>query len=806
MAKCNKDIAETTKKCTVLLLDIEGTTTSISFVKDKLFPYSAENVEKFLESHWDKEDVKKAVADLRKQAVDDVENKVEDVVPVPAEDASKEDQIVGLVKNVKWQISIDRKAGPLKFLQGLIWKQGYENGDIKGHVYEDVAPALVQWRSVDDKKVYIYSSGSVQAQKLIFGQSEAGDLTKHIDGYFDTEVGAKQEANSYKNIVEKVGVKADEILFLTDIPKEATAATEAGLNCALLDRPGNASLADEDKLTFPVLTSLAELAPSQKRKPDEQEEVQPAKVAKTEAESDVKKEVDIAETSPSKEVKEDIPAPKEAQTIPKEEVESMEVSEAPVEEEVIKTADAKTDNDKEKDQESMETDSAVTEVEIKEVSDVEKIVEEVVNLTPVVEEPAMSEKVEDVKTDKVENKGEEKADVVPEKVDIEIANEADKDVEMQVEKAAPAIIIEEVKAEDKPSCSVIDKLDITDAEPVVEEPVEECAPETTEYIDLMRTEGWPAPVEEDQVAECDEIIAKVDDILTDAKDSKVKNVEKVTEKVESPAEVKKEDKAESPAEDKKEDKTEAQTLETTKEETVVASSLEEKVITVESEKPNEDIEIADVVLEKEVESKEETGDITEKHEMDDVVEQAEEQVEEKEDRTKTSKTNEKDKESKEDTMEVEKSKEDTVEVKVKEITTEKDPTPPILEPNSEKMEEDEKVTEQIESPVDIVKENGSNEPEKTNESAEDRLETNGVDKPLNGESATKSLNGDAQVNGEDAESRVSEESHDKEERLNGTNGAKAAEEESTETEVAEIKVKSIPVDETSVPIEQATEA
>lgn len=224
MANETQEIGDIVKKCKILLLDIEGTTTSISFVKDKLFPYAEEHVQKFLETEWEKEDVKEAVGALRKLALEDQENKVDGAVAIPGEDASKEEQIGGLVSSVKWQMSADRKAGPLKQLQGLIWKQGYDNGDIKGHVYDDVAAALEQWRSTDGQKVYIYSSGSVQAQKLLFGQSLAGDLLPRIDGHFDTAVGHKQEAASYAAIAEKIGAKPEEILFLTDIIEEASAA------------------------------------------------------------------------------------------------------------------------------------------------------------------------------------------------------------------------------------------------------------------------------------------------------------------------------------------------------------------------------------------------------------------------------------------------------------------------------------------------------------------------------------------------------------------------------------------------------
>ncbi|CAB3249052.1 unnamed protein product [Arctia plantaginis] len=295
MANEKSEINDIVKKCKILLLDIEGTTTSISFVKDKLFPYAEENVKDFLNNEWGSADVKDAVGALRKLALEDEEKKVDGVVTIPADDASKDDQIDALVKNVKWQMSSDRKVGPLKQLQGLIWKKGYDKGDIKGHVYDDVSPALEQWRSVEGRKVYIYSSGSVQAQKLLFGMSSAGDMLKLIDGHFDTAVGAKQESASYTAIAEKIGCKAEEILFLTDIDKEAEAARLAGVQAALVSREGNAPLSEAITSAYPVIYSFTELAATNKRKTDAQDQQQPAKVPKTDVETDVKTPV---ETSP----------------------------------------------------------------------------------------------------------------------------------------------------------------------------------------------------------------------------------------------------------------------------------------------------------------------------------------------------------------------------------------------------------------------------------------------------------------------------------------------------------------------------
>ncbi|CAG5024375.1 unnamed protein product [Parnassius apollo] len=164
-------------------------------------------------------------------------------------------------------MSADHKAGPLKQLQGLIWKQGYDNGDIKGHVYDDVSLALEQWQSVEGQKVYIYSSGQVQAQKLLF------------------------EADSYSAITESIGCKPDEILFLTDVLKEAEAARAAGHHAALVSHEGNAPLPAGAGAAFAVLHSLAQLA-SNKRKTEAQDEL-PPKIAKTDNEGNAKSEPDV---------------------------------------------------------------------------------------------------------------------------------------------------------------------------------------------------------------------------------------------------------------------------------------------------------------------------------------------------------------------------------------------------------------------------------------------------------------------------------------------------------------------------------
>lgn len=191
-----------------ILLDIEGTTSSISFVADKLFPYARKHLAEFIQSH------------------------PEESGPILAEVPG--DPVATLLQ---W-IDEDRKATPLKTLQGLIWAQGYADGELKGHVYPDTPEAMRRWREAG-VSIHIYSSGSIAAQKLIFGHSISGDLTPMLSGYFDTTTGPKRERESYARIASAIGAAPGEILFVSDIQAEIDAARDAGLQGLLIDRDGD---------------------------------------------------------------------------------------------------------------------------------------------------------------------------------------------------------------------------------------------------------------------------------------------------------------------------------------------------------------------------------------------------------------------------------------------------------------------------------------------------------------------------------------------------------------------------------------
>jgi len=204
-----------------IVTDIEGTTSSISFVKEVLFPYARRRLPAFVTTHADKPEVQHWLHEAAKEAG-----------LVSASQA----EIIELLQ--RW-IDEDRKATPLKALQGMIWDDGYRSGEYRAHVYPEVAAALREWKS-QHVDLYVYSSGSVPAQKLFFGFSEAGDLTPLFSGYFDTEIGAKRDAGSYRRILTAIGKPEGEVLFLSDIVEELDAARAAGMQTTLLARPPTA--------------------------------------------------------------------------------------------------------------------------------------------------------------------------------------------------------------------------------------------------------------------------------------------------------------------------------------------------------------------------------------------------------------------------------------------------------------------------------------------------------------------------------------------------------------------------------------
>jgi enolase-phosphatase E1 len=200
-------------------MDIEGTTTRIAFVRDVLFPYARERLRPFLRTHGARGDVARALDEVARLA--------------PGTDP--------LVSLLGWA-DADAKIGPLKILQGLIWAEGYEDGLLKGELYPDVATALRQWHTAG-VRLFVYSSGSVAAQKMLFRHSVAGDLEPLFSGFFDTAIGGKRECASYAAIAHAIRAHTADILFLSDVAAELDAAAAAGLRTCQLVRAEDGTIA-----------------------------------------------------------------------------------------------------------------------------------------------------------------------------------------------------------------------------------------------------------------------------------------------------------------------------------------------------------------------------------------------------------------------------------------------------------------------------------------------------------------------------------------------------------------------------------
>jgi enolase-phosphatase E1 len=194
-----------------ILCDIEGTTSSLSFVHDVLFPLSYDRMEDFIKQYWNSDLIRTEILQMNSEDPDEV------------------------IKTLRSWIKEDRKEGALKSIQGKIWKEGFESGKIRGHVYRDVPPNFQKWGG-SGIRICIFSSGSIEAQKLLFKYSEAGDLSPFISSYFDTTTGPKREPSSYQKIASELSLPAANILFLSDVQSELDAARNAGMQTTQLLR------------------------------------------------------------------------------------------------------------------------------------------------------------------------------------------------------------------------------------------------------------------------------------------------------------------------------------------------------------------------------------------------------------------------------------------------------------------------------------------------------------------------------------------------------------------------------------------
>lgn len=229
-----------------ILLDIEGTTSSISFVYDVMFPYVRDHVATFLHENWTDEAVQESVSLL----ATDLGN---DSVEVWLNEHSAMEKQAQVVAGVLGLMDADVKATGLKQIQGLIWKDGFDGGQLVAHLYVEVAGCMDRWHAAGID-VRIYSSGSIQAQKLFFGHTVAGDLSGLINGHYDTTTGAKQHSASYQKIASEFQCRPSEILFISDVVAELVAAKEAGLQAVMSIRPGNKPVDGDHE--FDAITSF----------------------------------------------------------------------------------------------------------------------------------------------------------------------------------------------------------------------------------------------------------------------------------------------------------------------------------------------------------------------------------------------------------------------------------------------------------------------------------------------------------------------------------------------------------------------
>jgi len=234
----------------IVLLDIEGTTTPISFVHETLFPFARKHLDRYLDAHWSEEEIKGIVHRLAG------EHEADRAQAPPWRDDSDAHIRESVTAYLRWLMAADRKSPGLKELQGLIWEEGYQAGELKGVVWEDVPRAMRRWR-IAGLSVAIYSSGSELAQRRLFASTRHGDLTPLIASFFDTSVGGKLVSESYLRIAALVGVTPMQIAFVSDVTAELRAARGAGCETILSVRSGN--LPQPDANDFPAVSSFDEL-------------------------------------------------------------------------------------------------------------------------------------------------------------------------------------------------------------------------------------------------------------------------------------------------------------------------------------------------------------------------------------------------------------------------------------------------------------------------------------------------------------------------------------------------------------------
>ncbi len=219
-----------------IVVDTAGTTTDLNFIQDTLFPYSSKALADFLEDN---------------QTNVLVDNCISDVKDIALEPDASLERVVEILQ--QW-IAEDRKATPLKTLQGLIWKQGYAKGEFKGHIYPDFIDSVKEIKA-QNVRLYSFSSGSVDAQKLLFSHSDGGDLTEFFDGHFDTRTGNKLFKQAYLNIINTISLAPKQVLFISDVLEELKAAEQAGMRVMQMVRETTQRTGD-----YPQISNFKELS------------------------------------------------------------------------------------------------------------------------------------------------------------------------------------------------------------------------------------------------------------------------------------------------------------------------------------------------------------------------------------------------------------------------------------------------------------------------------------------------------------------------------------------------------------------
>jgi enolase-phosphatase E1 len=227
---------EASTRIEAIVLDIEGTTTPIAFVVDVLFPYARTHLRRHLEALAVSSAHASLLDQLRAEHAGDQRAGEPVAAWIDAPPAARLESAAGYAE---WLMDRDRKSTALKALQGTLWKEGYQRGELVGQVFADVPPALARWQA-EGAPVGIFSSGSVLAQQLLFRHSTAGDLTPFLRWYFDTTTGKKADRDSYRRIASAMNMRPESIVFVSDVVAELDAARDAGLSTRLSIRPGNA--------------------------------------------------------------------------------------------------------------------------------------------------------------------------------------------------------------------------------------------------------------------------------------------------------------------------------------------------------------------------------------------------------------------------------------------------------------------------------------------------------------------------------------------------------------------------------------